>query len=169
MRFFCLALLSLIEAHGQPITVAPYGSSAGAGSSYFGTAASTDTSLDFITAPGNLYRIRQGGQILKVKFYMNDASKVTAVYFALWRAGSGTSYTRVAISQGIKPFAFEINTIVPSSPITAQQGDYVGLRVEMTGGHAAGQNLFTAKASVDASHTYYALNGLRRCPSTSRL
>src|SRR5206468_11986164 len=74
MRFFCLALLCLIEAHGQPITVAPYGSSAGVGSSYFGTAASTDTSLDFITAPGNLYRIRQAGQILKVKFYMNDAS-----------------------------------------------------------------------------------------------
>ena len=80
-------------------------------------------------------RIRQNGDISKIKFAVADASNLIEFYFTIWRKNEIGNYDRIVITDNlIGDISDGINEIKLSEPISGvQEGDYYGYRIKTSG------------------------------------
>ncbi|MCD4844408.1 MAG: hypothetical protein K8R25_07980 [Methanosarcinales archaeon] len=80
-------------------------------------------------------RIRQNGDISKIKFAVADASNLMEFYFTIWRKNEIGGYDRIAITDNLRgDISNGINEIELSEPISGvQEGDYYGYRIKTSG------------------------------------
>ncbi|MCD4845030.1 MAG: PGF-pre-PGF domain-containing protein, partial [Methanosarcinales archaeon] len=94
----------------------------------------TYSDAEFIQAANN-DRIRQNGDISKIRFDVADASKLIEIYFTIWRKNESGGYDRIGITENLKgKISDGINEIELNEPISGvQEGDYYGYRIETSG------------------------------------
>lgn len=152
--FFLCSLLSpsvfafIIPQH---VPVAPYGSEKVVpGTADTGPSAGS-TSYEFLVK-GHVYRIRQTGDISSFRVYLGSTASVTGLTLKIWRTAGGGTYTLVGESETFSSLtANSVNLFSLSSPISAQIGDYVGLRLTYTS--SSGSN-FDKTTALRANTTF---------------
>jgi PGF-pre-PGF domain-containing protein len=89
---------------------------------------------EFIQANNN-DRIRQNGDISKIKFDVANTSNLMEFYFTIWRKNDNGGYGRIAITDNLNgDISDGINEIELSVPISGvQEGDYYGYRIKTSG------------------------------------
>jgi PGF-pre-PGF domain-containing protein len=89
---------------------------------------------EFIQANNN-DRIRQNGDISKIKFDVANTSNLMEFYFTIWRKNDNGGYDRIAITDNLNgDISDGINEIELSVPISGvQEGDYYGYRIKTSG------------------------------------
>ncbi|MFV9630804.1 MAG: SGNH/GDSL hydrolase family protein [Methanosarcinales archaeon] len=92
------------------------------------------TDAEFIQVNNN-DRIRQNGDISKIKFAVADASKLIEFYFTVWRKSGSGGYDRIGITDNLRgDISDGINEIKLNEPISGvQEGDYYGYRIKTSG------------------------------------
>ncbi|KAF5427477.1 MAG: Lysophospholipase L1 [Candidatus Methanomarinus sp.] len=80
-------------------------------------------------------RIRQNGDISKIKFDVANTSNLMEFYFTIWRKNVNGGYDRIAITDNLNgDISDGINEIELSVPISGvQEGDYYGYRIKTSG------------------------------------
>jgi PGF-pre-PGF domain-containing protein len=89
---------------------------------------------EFIQANNN-DRIRQNGDISKIKFDVANTSNLMEFYFTIWRKNDNGGYDRIAITDNLNgDISDGINEIELRVPISGvQEGDYYGYRIKTSG------------------------------------
>jgi lysophospholipase L1-like esterase len=167
-----IALCLAACAQAQTVKVAPYYSAA-AGTQLLTTAATTDTSIDWV-AVGQTDRMLmpRGDSIRKVRLYIADRSNISAVYVGICRFSSGSTWTVAQWTPTLGPpvFANEVNTYTLATPLAAHKYDVMCGRIEWTTPHTA--NLAALSSillpaisgngnGVVAENCYYQLNAAK--------
>lgn len=133
-------------SNGGSVQVGPYPSVAG-GSANFGPSAG-ETALEFVTV-GQIFRIRQDGAINQIKARLPSITGITGFYLKIWRL-QGSAFDLVGTSANlVGSISAGTNTITLGTTVNAQIGDYIGARVEYSGG-ASAQVLVSSAASPTA-------------------
>ena len=89
----------------------------------------------------HICRIRQDGAITQVKLALPATTGITGLYLKIWRADNG-NFDQVGVSANLAAIsgtplaAGQINTLPASIP-GVKEGDYIGWRVEYSGGASA--------------------------------
>lgn len=171
MKTILLALIAA-TAFCQTVKVAPY-YSAGAGSAQLTTAATTDTSLDWIaTGQTDRMLIPRTGSITKVRLYVGDRTAISNLYIGVCRWSTGNTWNVAQWSAPISGpfFANEVNTFTLATPLAAQKYDVMCGRIEWSTPHT--QNLAALSSillpsiagdgnAVQAENCYYELNAAK--------
>jgi len=80
-------------------------------------------------------RIRQNGDISKIKFDVANASNLLEFYFTIWRKNENGSYNRIGITDNLRGYIsnglneIELNELISG----VQEGDYYGYRIKTSG------------------------------------
>lgn len=124
----------------------------------FGTTNTTDASMEFFVALNGRFRARTASPLTRVRFYLRDATDVTAIYLSMRRyAGFGSVYSETTY-QSVS-FGTGLNSIALSPSLAAPTvGDYVTLRAEYNTPHTAVLNTFGCDNTA-AGTTYYQYGG----------
>ncbi len=129
---FIIIILSLwINPVNADSKVAPY---ADIPTQYSANWPENYTDAEFIQVNNN-DRIRQNGDISKIKFDVANASNLMEFYFTIWRKNDNGGYDRIAITDNLNgDISDGINEIELSVPISGvQEGDYYGYRIKTSG------------------------------------
>lgn len=146
MRKLLIVVLMTLPALAQTVKVAPY-YSAGAGTQSLTTAATTDTSIDWIDV-GQTDRmlIPRTGSITKVRLYIPNRTAITNLYVGICRWSSGSTWNVAQWTPAFTGpfFAGEVNTFTLATPLAAQKYDVMCGRIEWSTPHT--QNLASLSA-----------------------
>ena len=136
------------------VQVAPYQSATYAAGDFGPN--SGETSFEFING-GNAQRLRQTGTLQRVKVSIAATTGVTGFYVKLWRKLASNNYSLVGTSENLNSqlSAGIVDTLDLSTPIAAQLGDYVGVRVTYS---SASAQLFNSETPVNTSSTIYSIS-----------
>jgi lysophospholipase L1-like esterase len=98
-------------------------------------------------------RIRQNGNIEKVKFYFaatsSEAAKMDGFIFKVWRK-DGSTYDLVGSEDILSKLVAETTTLVTlDTPIAVQEGDFIGLGMDASAGQSPLNFLYAAGSSPD--------------------
>jgi lysophospholipase L1-like esterase len=99
--------------------------------------AATSGNGDFILNRLKTDRIRQAGNIIGMTLAkINSLTNVTIVQIIIWRKNVGNLYDKVATSENLigKISAGGIQTITLTTPLTVQEGDYIGFLLKTSSG-----------------------------------
>lgn len=135
------------------VIAAPYDTALSASGNFGPT--TSQTSAEWLGV-GQIYRIRQSGNLVKTRLYLAATTGITHLYLKIWRKVDG-AYDLVGISEdlvsGLSGAAFNTKTLV--TPLAVVEGDYIGMRAVYSS--AAVQN-FTARTGVAKATNYMVLN-----------
>ncbi len=137
------------------VCVAPY-DHATTGSGNWG-AGTGNTSREFLTV-GQQYRIRQNGALARCRLYTVSTNQLTGFYLTVWRK-DGATYDRVGISGNLCGSLVPgvITAIDLDAPLSVQEGDYYGYRLEIPT-TALNVYQFFARTGVTGVTSYYVNN-----------
>lgn len=135
-----------LASTGDLVAVGPYDTAA-SGTANWGAGT---ISRDFITL-GQRYRIRQAGQIRKIRLYCVTKVGLSGFYFTVWRKNGNYDLVDMSANllSSLAPASF--NEITLPSAIGAEVGDYYGYRMEKT----SGNYYFSARTAITGVATYY--------------
>lgn len=161
------ALLALGRLHASslaPVAPAPPPEWSSASSGDLGPTGG-QTSFDFIIK-GHLYRVRQNGDINFYIVQMVSTQAVTGVSLRVWRK-DGSTYDLVSESAAETSISTGINQIPIATPIAAQVGDYLGVRVTYSAAASAVYNTVPAKrADEQDNETVFTYSVSNASPGT---
>jgi len=133
LLFFPLRASATIDftASTTPTNVAPYGLSATVG------VADQLGGLDgagYMIQTGHLDRIRQTGDIIRIKIYTGDITNLSSLQLRIYRK-DGSTYDIVSTSDNLISLitSSTLQTVTLPTPIAAAEGDYIGAKVITTG------------------------------------
>jgi len=115
-----------------------------------GTTWSTPATGRYFLMTNNQNKIRQNGNITKIKFHIDNRVSSTTLYFQVWRK-VGTKYNLIGEEDiRSKITANGAVEITLTTPIAAQEGDYIGM-----GGTGDGNPIFRSYGVSTTSSVFY--------------
>ena len=138
-----LTSLGAFTSFASDAIVAPYAYPATSGSANWGHTVAGHR--EFVTI-GQKYRVRQSGDITKIRVYAADTSNLSGFYVKIWRKDA-SGYDLVGTSANLVGGLVngQMSTIPLNVPLSdVLEGDYYGYRMETSGGYA-----FHALADTD--------------------
>jgi lysophospholipase L1-like esterase len=136
---------SELTSTGATVIAGPY-PAVTSGSANFGPTGG-QTSREWINV-GHILRIRQTGTITQMAVYLPATTGITGFYLKIWRA-DGSNFDLVGTSSNLVSSLVSgtTSTISISPGIAVQEGDYIGGRVEWSGG-ASVENFYAAPIAL---------------------
>lgn len=148
---------TLYTANPDRVIVAPYGIATTSSNNNWGASAG-ETSKEFITT-AHQSRIRQNGTIERIGLNNVNKTGLTAFYVKVWRRNEIGTFDVVGTSENIVSSITVggLSTTTLASPIiNVREGDYLGYRMEWSGG--ASTNNFSATTTGSQGGTYSVTN-----------
>jgi len=139
-----------LVANNDLVSVAPYNFTVQAGA---GNLSVPNYGAREFFVFGRQWRMRQSGEVKRIKMYIDNKDQVVGLYVKFWRQNASWDYDLVGTTENLVSVltAGEINEVNLTTPVAVQEGDFYSVRVERAG--AGGAVLYGTNAS--GAITYY--------------